>query len=97
MWQRQTQRSASSGAKLRIAAGCGSWTTIASQCPSISRRVGLVVAQVLGALGLAQLDLHPLQAVMNPLGDLEEAGVAGDHPPLGLDAEVALERDERGE
>ena len=36
MWQRQTQVFAFSGTCFRIAAGCGSWTMITSQSPSIS-------------------------------------------------------------
>ena len=36
MWQRQTHVFAFSGTCPRIAAGCGSWTMITSQPPSIS-------------------------------------------------------------
>ncbi len=36
MWQRQTQVPALSGTCLLIAAGCGSWTMMTSQSPSIS-------------------------------------------------------------
>ena len=36
MWQRHTHVSAFSGTCCLIAAGCGSWTMITSQPPSIS-------------------------------------------------------------
>jgi hypothetical protein len=57
-------------------------------------RVALVVPQIRLALAPTELDRHALEPVVNPLRDLEEVSVPRDHPPLGLQPDVALERHE---
>ncbi len=49
--------------------------------------------QVKAAEAGREFDLHPLQAVVQFLGELEEVVAALEHMPLGLEAETAQQRD----
>ncbi len=44
---------------------------------------------VFGRAERATVARRPVQVVVDPLGDLEEAGVAFDHDPTGIDAHAA--------
>ncbi len=55
------------------------------------------MVEVFLALVRPKLDGHSLQSIVQSLGHLEELAIAGDHLPLDVEAEIALQRHERGE
>ena len=97
MWQRHTQRGRVVCNSGLIATGCGSWTTIMSHssasvsASAFSRLYSMNVSRcsAVEPLGIA------LKRVVDGLGDVEELVAAVDHPPLGLDADVVQQRDQR--
>ncbi len=52
--------------------------------------------QVEAAVAGRQVDVHPLQAVVQLLGEVEEVVASGEDVPLGFQSQPALERNERG-
>ena len=58
--------------------------------PRLDHAVGRPLERV--ARRLVEQDVGTLEAVVDPLGDVEEGVLAGDDPPLGVEAGVAHER-----
>ena len=100
MWQRQTQYVGLVAVERHELAQRAGLRVVDEDEVVVLRELG-GVAPVDALVDLAHLvgdlERHPLQAVVEALGDVEEVVVGGQHLPLGLEADVVHQRHERVE